>query len=398
MADLYWIDSAAGDAGLNLQSLTPISGVYTLTLPPATNRNTAQAEDSSYHIGGRPYILVERDTRPPTSSLTLPSTSPPRVVVTWQGQDEGSGIAGYDVWLSVDEQAPMLWLANTTATEASFVGQLGHTYGLSVRARDQAGNEEATPPQPQVTTRIVTAPTVSGLVLTPNGSPMEGATVTIAGPHVHEIIRTNEVGRWSPLSVPPGDYTFQATAPNYATWPDPRHLRVETPLTLTLTLAPTPNILAHGDFEGEQVWTAWAWTGRVNVTNEAFAGQAAIRLGESSGEMTPCPRRTQIGQKWAIQQALTVPDESQPVLSFMSTITSAVTAGSEAWFEVTLRHEGDTYDLIPPGTMWQPSAWHLTVLSLTRWRGQPIELEFQAVRCSEQPFKVTLDQVGVSFD
>jgi hypothetical protein len=163
-------------------------------------------------------------------------------------------------------------------------------------------------------------------------------------------------------------------------------------------LAPAPNALAHGDFEGEQVWTAWAWTGRVNVTNEAFAGQAAIRLGESSGEMTPCPRRTQIGQKWAIQQAVTVPDTPQPVLSFMSTVTSAVTAGSEAWFEVTLRHEGDTYDLIPPGTMWQPSPWQLTVLPLTRWRGQPIELKFQAVRCSEQAFKVTIDQVGVSFD
>ena len=71
-AQLYWIElisSPLGTTGISRTlTLTPIGGVYTLTLPPATNQNSDPPSTTEYFIGGRPYLLVERDTLPPTSS------------------------------------------------------------------------------------------------------------------------------------------------------------------------------------------------------------------------------------------------------------------------------------------------------------------------------------------
>ena len=69
---LYWIESISSPLGATgitrTLTLTPTSGVYTLTLPPATNQNSDPPSTTEYFIGGRPYLLVERDTLPPTSS------------------------------------------------------------------------------------------------------------------------------------------------------------------------------------------------------------------------------------------------------------------------------------------------------------------------------------------
>ncbi|MBC8249493.1 MAG: hypothetical protein H8E90_07425, partial [Anaerolineales bacterium] len=73
--------SATGDEGLLIdqagitQTITPTSGVYNVTLPKATNQNHPFLP-GEYMIGGRPYLLVERDTLPPTSSVEpLPPAS-----------------------------------------------------------------------------------------------------------------------------------------------------------------------------------------------------------------------------------------------------------------------------------------------------------------------------------
>ena len=61
----------------------------------------------------------------------------------------GSGIASYDVWVGQDNEPLELWLADTTATQAEYTGEAGHTYRFATRARDRAGNEEAIPTQAQ---------------------------------------------------------------------------------------------------------------------------------------------------------------------------------------------------------------------------------------------------------
>ena len=160
---LYWIEAMLlppDTIGVTrTDTLVPTLGAYTLTLLAATNRNcdtgTYPGCDTGYYIGGRPYLLVERDTLPPTSSMEpLPPISDSDFVVYWQGEDPGSGIASYDVWVNDDEGPLEPWITATTATSASFSGYEGHTYGFAARARDHAGNEEPAPSAPQTSTHI----------------------------------------------------------------------------------------------------------------------------------------------------------------------------------------------------------------------------------------------------
>ncbi|NJO00013.1 MAG: hypothetical protein HC875_40830, partial [Anaerolineales bacterium] len=156
-ARLFWIEPTpilSGTTGLSRTlTLTPTDGLYRLTLPRATNQNGTDSADPTFQIGGQPFILVERDILPPRTTLQpLPPSSPPTFLLRWQGDDPGSGIAAYDVYVSADGGPLELWLADTPANEAKFTGQINHSYGFAVRARDRAGNVEPLPAQPQVTT------------------------------------------------------------------------------------------------------------------------------------------------------------------------------------------------------------------------------------------------------
>ena len=60
--------------------------------------------------------------------------------VSWTGQDDFSGIAGYDVQVSSDGGPFTNWLTGTTETTDNFQGSSGHNYSFRVRATDGAGN------------------------------------------------------------------------------------------------------------------------------------------------------------------------------------------------------------------------------------------------------------------
>ena len=107
-----------------------------------------------------PQIVNTIDTTTPTSTVTaLPSTTTtPSFTVSWSGSDgAGSGIADYNVYVSDDGGAFTLFQANTTATSATFTGQLGHTYGFYSVATSNVGIVQPTPTSAQATTQIVSA-------------------------------------------------------------------------------------------------------------------------------------------------------------------------------------------------------------------------------------------------
>ncbi|MFC1792964.1 clostripain-related cysteine peptidase, partial [Planctomycetota bacterium] len=91
----------------------------------------------------------EPDEIAPESSAWAWTADPsgPSIVVSWSGWDGigGSGIAWYDVYVSVDGGEYTLWQFRTTKTSAVFPGQSGHTYAFYSIATDKAGNVEPVP-------------------------------------------------------------------------------------------------------------------------------------------------------------------------------------------------------------------------------------------------------------
>jgi uncharacterized repeat protein (TIGR01451 family) len=86
------------------------------------------------------------DCLPPTSRVEpLPSwVDTTAFTVTWVGHDTWSGIAAYDVQARDGTEGLWTdWLTGTVATSGAFSGTHGHTYFFRVRARDQAGHQEA---------------------------------------------------------------------------------------------------------------------------------------------------------------------------------------------------------------------------------------------------------------
>jgi hypothetical protein len=96
------------------------------------------------------YNTLESDA--PTSVVeALPTIVPDEVFrVAWEGQDQenGSGIASFNVYVARDEEAFQPWLENTTLKESPYPGLRGHRYAFYSRARDNAGNLDPMPPRP----------------------------------------------------------------------------------------------------------------------------------------------------------------------------------------------------------------------------------------------------------
>lgn len=104
-------------------------------------------------------ILNTIDGAAPSSSVSaLPArTQENTFAVFWTGEDDagGSGLAGYDIYVSDNDKAYELWLEKTTETSRVFTGQTGHTYKFYSRAYDNAGNLEAAPTEPDAVTSII---------------------------------------------------------------------------------------------------------------------------------------------------------------------------------------------------------------------------------------------------
>lgn len=95
-------------------------------------------------------------TGPASSINSLPATTATTdFTVSWSGNDEGSGIANYDVFVSVDGQESALWLDDTADTSATYTGESGHTYAFYSVARDNVGHLQEVPTEAQASTSIV---------------------------------------------------------------------------------------------------------------------------------------------------------------------------------------------------------------------------------------------------
>jgi len=138
---------------------------FSIATDIAGNRETTPAEADAQTSVAQP------DSTAPVSSVNpLPAIKLTRdFTVTWQGQDEagGTGLHSFDVYLSINGAPFTLWLDDTTSTSATYNGQPLNSYAFYTRARDNAGNIENAPGQPDALTQIpeLTPPVIDQTVV-----------------------------------------------------------------------------------------------------------------------------------------------------------------------------------------------------------------------------------------
>jgi hypothetical protein len=109
----------------------------------------------TYTLVYAPVAAPVRDTTPPVSTVAaLPAASPARFAVSWSGTDDLSGIAFFDVYVSVNGGPFTQWLAQTLLNGSVYNGQPGGSYAFYSVATDSAGNVQPTPAAAQAQTSV----------------------------------------------------------------------------------------------------------------------------------------------------------------------------------------------------------------------------------------------------
>ena len=157
-------DGTGRGSGHVSYSIKPVQGLPTGTeirntatvvfdVNPPISTDQVSESDPSLGVDPNKQALVTLDTKAPTSKVTaLPATeTSAEFTLNWSGTDDtgGSGIAFYDIYVSVDGAPSTSFQNHSTATSASFVGSGGHQYAFYSVATDNVGNVEVAPAVPR---------------------------------------------------------------------------------------------------------------------------------------------------------------------------------------------------------------------------------------------------------
>ena len=166
-------------------------GKYYLTLPGTTNQNYPNPNGSFWPVPGSPFILIERDLEKPYAEIYADKKANGNIAVGWFGDDGmGSGIANFDIKVSVDGGPQQNWLNRVTTTVQEWSGSYQYGVEFTIIGRDYGGNTSParsvligqrppTNPTPTATTPPTATPTPAGTP-TPGPSPTPSATPTPA--------------------------------------------------------------------------------------------------------------------------------------------------------------------------------------------------------------------------
>ena len=126
--------------GRMLYSIHPKAGIASGTV--VCNQATV-VFDSNAPINTQNWCNTVDDIAPSSSVTNLPATETnASFPVQWSGTDTGSGINNYTIYVSDNGGAYVAWLSNTTLTQSTYAGTLGHSYGFYSIAQDMVGNVE----------------------------------------------------------------------------------------------------------------------------------------------------------------------------------------------------------------------------------------------------------------
>ncbi len=173
-------DTGRGDGHISF-TVKPIPGLPSGT--EITNKATIKFDWEDPLL--TPLVLNTIDAAPPVSQVNAlpPEANDISILISWGGQDDanGSGIASYDIYVSDNGGAYILWLDDTNAISATFVGEHGHTYSFYSVATDNAGHVEEAPTVPDVIIALYdrTSPRVINAIV--NESRPQRSTIGMLG-------------------------------------------------------------------------------------------------------------------------------------------------------------------------------------------------------------------------
>ncbi len=228
-------------------------GYYTVSLLPARGRDFSKPED--YSVGGPPLIIVEYDRDGPTAQLVatqLPQNKA-QVRLRWQGDDgpHGTGVATYDVEMSLDGGSWQMIAARTAEQNLTYDLPGGGVFTFRVRATDKAGN--VGPYSSVATVRLFA--TLSAQVVDLRGQPVPYARVELSDGSLHDadaagIVRI-EFSQAGVVSIA----RVEGSAQGLGT-PPPVEVALGQDTTALWTLIPQPNLIPNSTFErGLEGWS-----------------------------------------------------------------------------------------------------------------------------------------------
>ncbi len=301
------------------------------------------------HLG--PFQI---DTVPPISRVTAPPCDVLSATVSWQGWDDNSSIASYDiegrdgtggVWTA--------WMNGTTAVSGRY-GIPGHTYYFRSRARDAAGNLEAVHASADAHTRV-TRYGFSGVVRNTLEQPIFNA-LTEATPATSLVTRTGIDGRYLLCYDTPGTYALTASRSGFGSLPAMQHLS-GTVESLDFYLPPADDVLVNGQFESGDL-SGWLVSepGVAIVTDTAHTGYHAAQLSSADGTMA---RSAALSQTVVLSETL-----HDPVLSLIYRIggNGTLLLSNPAWVAVQGLTQTLTHTLPASATTWAHVWMDLSVL------------------------------------
>lgn len=350
------INSAGGYATI----VPDEAGMYHVTLPPAHGRNMNRLQ--AYSVGGPVLIIIELDRTPPTTSveiLSLPHDKA-HVMVRWRGHDGrfGTGVAMYDVEVSVEGGDWQPLQTETTETQVIYDVSSGGTFAFRARSADRVGNiGEFSEP---ALTSLKLVGTLVAKIIDLRGQEVPSARIELADGSLYDA----DASGLARIELPPGTVEFalvDGSRQGQAN-PDPVEIVLNEETTVTWMLMPRQNLIEEGNFEnGLGDWAGVSPGDIQQTTTEDFRHPTVLRL---NGRRYP----------WG-----------SPAASLRLSVPSGLDAGVLSFY-YRLPGDGQVLRLRIIGDQQQRTLWQTNTISedftrvwveLSGYGGQEIDLRFE---------------------
>jgi len=203
----------------------------------------------AYSVGGPVMIIVELDRTPPSATVQVSALpfDKTHVMVRWRGDDGrfGTGVASYDVEVSVDGDSWEPLQTETTETQTIYDISEGGTFAFRARAADRVGNQGEFS-EPILATLQLEGKLIAKIIDL-RGQGVPSARVELADGTLYDA----DAEGWARIDLPPGtaEITHVDGSVHGQAAPPPVEIVLDEETSVTWMLTPSQNLIEEGDFE-----------------------------------------------------------------------------------------------------------------------------------------------------